>query len=83
MGLLMMTSLVAAADDRTALGPPPLRLIETLSPQGVQDVAPGAVISRAVIGRPDSALIGDRDRTRLEGREKALRARRLSSAPPA
>lgn len=59
MGLLMMTSLVAAADERTTLGPPPLRLIETLSPQGLQDVVPGAVISRAVIGRPDSALIGD------------------------
>jgi hypothetical protein len=53
--------LIAAKDApvRVAAGAPPLRLIETLSPQGVQEVLPGAIISRAVIGRPDSAILGE------------------------
>lgn len=53
--------LVAAKDPppRVTTGAPPLRLIETMSPQGEQKVLPGAVISRALIGRPDSAILGD------------------------
>jgi len=54
----LATVLLVAAND-VSLGPPPLRLIETLSPQGIQDVVPGVVVSRAVIGRPDSVLLGD------------------------
>jgi hypothetical protein len=53
--------LLAAKDPppRVTTGAPPLRLIETLSPQGAQKVLPGAVISRALIGRPDSAILGE------------------------
>ena len=51
--------LLTAASEPVGVGAPPLRLIETMSPQGVQKVLPGAVISRALIGRPDSAILGE------------------------
>ncbi|MEG3144291.1 hypothetical protein U1839_06455 [Sphingomonas sp. RT2P30] len=51
--------LLIAAKDGGQVGAPPLRLIETISPQGPQKVMPGAIISRALIGRPDSAVLGD------------------------
>jgi len=60
--LLLVALLLVAAKDpapRVTTGAPPLRLIETLSPQGEQKVLPGAVISRALIGRPDSAILGE------------------------
>lgn len=44
--------------DPAAVGTPPLRLIVAPSPQGVQRVLPGAVIARAVIGRPDAVVLG-------------------------
>ena len=62
VALPLAAFLFVAAKDvpvRVATGAPPLRLIETLSPQGVQKVLPGAVISRALIGRPDSAILGE------------------------
>jgi hypothetical protein len=62
VALPLAALLLAAAKDpapRVTTGAPPLRLIETLSPQGAQKVLPGAVISRALIGRPDSAILGE------------------------
>lgn len=48
--------LLAAAPDS---GPPPapLRLVETISPQGVQDASPGAIVSTARIARPNSVIL--------------------------
>lgn len=37
--------------------PAPLRLIETISPQGVQEVSPGQIVSTSAIGGPDSAIL--------------------------
>lgn len=48
--------LAAAAPEQ----PPPLfSLIEAPTPQGIQEVEPGAVVSRAVLGRPDALVLGD------------------------
>lgn len=55
--LIALVLTAAAAPEKPA--PPPLRLIETLSPQGEQQVGPGAIVARAMIGRPDSVLIGE------------------------
>ena len=53
--LLAATLLVAAS---AAQPPPaPLRIIQTISPQGVQEVTPGAIVSTAALGRPDSAIL--------------------------
>lgn len=59
LALALSTVLLIAARDAGQVGAPPLRLIETISPQGPQKVMPGAIISRALIGRPDSAVLGD------------------------
>lgn len=49
--------LVAAAPD--AVPPPvPLKLVPTLSRQGIQEVSPGAVVSTAIIAKPDVAVLG-------------------------
>ena len=41
-----------------ALPPPaPLRLIETVSPQGVQEASPGQIVSTSAIGAADSAIL--------------------------
>ena len=57
--LLLATTallLTAAAPD-TAPPPAPLRLVETISPQGLQEVSPGAIVSNAVINKPDSVIL--------------------------
>lgn len=54
--LLPLALLLAAASP--ALPPPaPLRLIETVSPQGVQEVSPGQIVSTSAIGGADSAIL--------------------------
>lgn len=55
--LLPIALLLTAAAPAPVPPPAPLRLIETLSPQGVQQVSPGAIVSAASIGRPDSVIL--------------------------
>lgn len=57
--LLVVALLLLGAAPPDRLGPPPLRLLDTVSPQGEQQVGPGAIVSRAAIGRPDAVLLGD------------------------
>ena len=52
--LIAMLLLSAAAPD---VAPPPLRLVETISPQGLQEVAPGAIVSTAIIAKPNSVIL--------------------------
>jgi hypothetical protein len=47
--------LTAAAPDAPL--PPPLRLVETLSPQGLQEVSPGAIVSTSAIYKPDAVML--------------------------
>ncbi len=35
----------------------PLRLVETISPQGLQQVSPGAIVSTSAIHKPDSVIL--------------------------
>jgi hypothetical protein len=64
--------LLIAARDAGQVGAPPLRLIETMSPQGIQKVMPGAIISRALIGRPDSAILGDDVKLDWKGEKRSF-----------
>ncbi len=64
--------LLIAAKDGGQVGAPPLRLIETISPQGPQKVMPGAIISRALIGRPDSAVLGDDIKLDWKGEKRSF-----------
>ena len=48
--------LIAAAPD-SAPPPAPLRLVETISPQGLQEASPGQIVSNALIYKPDSVIL--------------------------
>lgn len=48
--------LTAAAPD-TAPSPAPLKLVETISPQGLQEASPGQIVSNALIYKPDSIIL--------------------------
>lgn len=50
-------ALLLGAAAPAAAPPAPLRLIVTLSPQGVQEVSPGAIVSASAIGGPDAAIL--------------------------
>ena len=56
--LLAATALLltAAAPD-PAPPPAPLRLVQTISPQGLQEVSPGAIVSTSAIYKPDSVIL--------------------------
>lgn len=55
LGALLLTG--AAAPE--AVPPPvPLKLVETLSRQGIQEISPGAIVSTAIISKPDVAVLG-------------------------
>ena len=56
--LLATTALLLTAAAPDPVPPPaPLRLVETISPQGLQEVSPGAIVSTAVINKPDSVIL--------------------------
>ena len=55
--LLAVASLLTAAAPDTAPSPAPLKLVETISPQGLQEVSPGQIVSTAVIVKPDSGIL--------------------------
>ena len=54
--LLLAPVILAAAPDATP-PPVPLRLIETISPQGLQEASPGQIVSTAIIAKPDSVIL--------------------------
>ena len=54
---LLAAALLLAAAGPAQPPPAPLRIIQTISPQGVQEVSPGAIVSTAALGRPDSAIL--------------------------
>lgn len=55
--LLALAAAFLSAAASAAPPPAPLRLVEAISPGGVQAVSPGAIVSSAVIARPDSAIL--------------------------
>lgn len=57
LALLPFALLLIAAAPEPVAATAPLRLIGTISPQGLQEVEPGAIVSVAQIGRPDSAIL--------------------------
>lgn len=54
---ILAAALLTTAAGPAPLPPAPLRLIQTISPQGVQEASPGQIVSTSAIGGPDSAIL--------------------------
>ena len=55
--LLAAALLLTAAAPDPVPPPAPLRLVETISPQGLQEASPGQIVSTSVIAKPDSVIL--------------------------